>query len=61
MNQSFFMKDSKDKSLEFEYYLNAYSSSSRSVIRIMNSEYSKVNGWKKWYEDKAVSEEQKSY
>lgn len=53
------MKDSKDKSPEFEYHLNAYISSSRSVIWIMNSEYSKVNGWKKWYEDKGVSEEQK--
>jgi len=54
------MKDSKeDKSLEFEYHLNAYISSSRSVIWIMNSEYSKVNGWKKWNEDKGVSEELK--
>lgn len=53
------MKESKDEKIEFEYYLNAYINSSRSVLWIMKSEYSKINGWKKWYEDKD-DEEQKN-
>ncbi|MDF2503067.1 hypothetical protein [Clostridium sp.] len=52
------MKESKSKSPDFDYYLNAYISSSRSVIWIMKNEYSNINGWKKWYECKGLSKEQ---
>ncbi|WP_050607249.1 hypothetical protein [Clostridium niameyense] len=53
------MKENKEKSPEFEYYLNAYVSSARSVLWIMKSEYSKLKEWGKWYDNKGVSQEQK--
>ncbi|MCW6124219.1 hypothetical protein [Clostridium sporogenes] len=53
------MKENKEKSPEFEYYLNAYISSARSVLWIMKNEYCKLKEWKKWYDDKDVNQEQK--
>jgi hypothetical protein len=53
------LKENKEKTLEFEYYLDAYVSSARSVLWIMKSEYSKLNEWNKWYEEKDPNEEQK--
>lgn len=53
------MKESEEKSTEFEYYLNAYVSSARSILWIMKSEYSKLSEWKSWYDEKVVSDEQK--
>lgn len=37
---------------DFDYYLSAYISSSRSVIWLMRNEYSNVKGWKEWYDSK---------
>lgn len=37
---------------EFDYYLNAYFGSARAVLWVMKAEYSKVEGWKEWYEKK---------
>lgn len=42
---------------DFNYYLNAFLNSSRAVTWIMNSEYSKVDGFKDWYEKEKVDEE----
>lgn len=53
------MKENKEKLPEFEYYLSAYTSSARSILWIMKSEYNKINEWEKWYDEKVVSDEQK--
>lgn len=53
------MKENEEKKPEFEYYLDAYISSARSVLWIMNSEYCKLKEWKKWYDEKGVNNEQK--
>lgn len=34
---------------DIDYYLSAFISSSRSVIWVMQSEYSNVRGWREWY------------
>ncbi|WP_313232425.1 hypothetical protein [Tissierella praeacuta] len=41
---------------EFDYYLNAFVSSARSVLWIMKSEYNSNNGWKNWYENKSTNQ-----
>ncbi|RHR21780.1 hypothetical protein DWX43_23515 [Clostridium sp. AF19-22AC] len=50
------MKESENVFPEFNYYLNAFISSSRSVLWIMNAEYNKIEGWHKWYADKEPDE-----
>lgn len=41
-----------EKYPEFDYYLNAYFVSARAVLWIMKAEYSKIEGWKQWYDNK---------
>ena len=50
------MKETENVFPEFNYYLNAFISSSRSVLWIMNAEYNKIEGWHKWYADKEPGE-----
>ena len=42
------METNFDKDPDFDFYLNAFISSSRSVKWIMNKEYSKKVGWDEW-------------
>lgn len=35
---------------DFDYYLNAFIGLARSVKWIMNNEYSKIEGWKEWFD-----------
>lgn len=51
------LKESKDIQPQFNYYLNAFISSARSVLWIMNKEYNKVEGWRSWYDKKAVKKD----
>lgn len=41
---------------EFDYFLNAFVSSSRAVLWIMQSEYNSNNKWRSWYANKSTSE-----
>lgn len=48
----FFLKQVEANYLEnpaFDYFLSAFISSARSVLWIMRSEYSDVDGWESWY------------
>jgi len=37
---------------DVDYYLSAFISSSRSVIWVMQSEYSNIKGWRDWYDSR---------
>jgi hypothetical protein len=37
---------------DIDYYLSAFISSSRSVIWVMQSEYSSIKGWREWYDSR---------
>lgn len=50
------MKEHKKKFPEFDYFLNAFVSSARAILWIMNSEYGSNNNWRNWYENKSTSE-----
>ena len=43
------------RQLDSRYYLSAFVSSARSVLWIMRSEYSQVEGWESWYSTKEPS------
>lgn len=40
---------------EFDYYLNAFISSARSVLWVMRTEYHAVDGWENWFSTKQVA------
>jgi hypothetical protein len=42
------MKESFQKQPDFDYYLSAFISSSRSVLWVMRCEFSKIHGWEEW-------------
>ena len=42
------MEVNNDIDPDFNYYLNAFISSARSVKWILNKEYSKITGWEEW-------------
>lgn len=46
---------------DFDFYLNAFVSSSRSVKWIMNKEYSKVKGWEEWNKNISSTNEEVNY
>jgi len=48
------LKETKELFPCFDYYLNAYISSARSVLWIMKSEYGKIDGWQEWYNNTEV-------
>ncbi|MBU8908481.1 hypothetical protein [Desertibacillus haloalkaliphilus] len=50
------LKEHKNIFPEFDYFLNAFVSSARAVLWIMNSEYDSNNNWRNWYENKSTSE-----
>ena len=50
------MKENKNVTPDFDYYLNAFFDSARSVLWIMRAEYCKVDGWEKWFEEKDTTE-----
>lgn len=43
---------------EFNYYLSAFVSSSRSVTWVMRSEYLRVDGWQGWYDARMPTSEE---
>lgn len=43
---------------EFDYYLNAFIASARSVLWVMRAEYSKKEGWEAWYQAKEPTDEE---
>lgn len=54
------LKENKIKQPDFNYYLNAFIGSARSIFWVMQSEYQDVTGWKQWYDSKQfVPEEDK--
>jgi hypothetical protein len=40
---------------DFDYYLNAFLGSARSVLWIMRAEYSDTPGWEEWYKSKELN------
>jgi len=44
---------------KFDFLLNAFVNSARSITWIMKAEFSKVDGWRKWYNSKKANEEEK--
>lgn len=50
------LKEHKDVFPDFDYFLNAFISSARSVLWIMKNEYGSNEAWKKWYNNKPTSE-----
>ena len=48
------MRRGRKKAEQFDYLLNAFVSSARSVTWVMKAEFSKIDGWKSWYEGKKV-------
>ncbi|MFD2046402.1 hypothetical protein ACFSTA_18830 [Ornithinibacillus salinisoli] len=50
------LKEHKNVIPEFDYFLNAFVSSARAVLWIMNYEYDSNNKWKNWYNEKSTSE-----
>lgn len=46
------LKENKTKQPDFNYYLNAFIGSARSIFWVMKSEYQDVTGWKEWYDSK---------
>ena len=55
------MKDNIDIDPDFDYYLNAFISSARSIKWIINKEYSKDAGWENWNNDLSLKNEEKSF
>lgn len=55
----FFLRhlEARPKFPEFDYYLNAFISSARSVTWVMKAEYADVAGWNEWYDSKAPTAE----
>ncbi|QPC47562.1 hypothetical protein [Mangrovibacillus cuniculi] len=51
------LKDHYLKYPDFNYYLNAFLSSSRAVTWVMNSEYDKTKGYHEWFENEKPSDE----
>ncbi len=62
LKKSFFflqkMETNIDIEPDFNFYLNAYISSSRSVKWVMNKEYSKVEGWEDWNKNTSSTNEE---
>lgn len=60
LNESefFLNKLKKHKNIfpEFDYYLNAFVSSARSILWIMQFEYDSNHKWRDWYKNKTTSE-----
>ena len=51
------MNESRNIVPDFDYYLNAFFNSARSVLWIMRAEYCKVEGWEKWFKEKSIPTE----
>jgi hypothetical protein len=45
----------------FDYLLSAFISSARSVLWIMRSEYSQVEGWEAWYDSKKPNADEETF
>jgi hypothetical protein len=43
---------------DFDYYFNAFISSGRSVTFVMQKEYSKIQGFEEWYENRVLNEKE---
>lgn len=54
------MMASTDKIPEFNYFLNAYISSARSVLWIMQNEFKHIDGWREWYDSFSETEDMKA-
>jgi hypothetical protein len=55
------LEDCYNKPPEFDYFLNAFVSSSRSVLWIMRNEYGKINSWKEWYENQRPTKKEEKF
>jgi hypothetical protein len=53
------MKSQNRGSKRFDFYLNAFVSSSRSITWILKSEFSNSEEWQRWYKSKEPSKEEK--
>lgn len=51
----------ENKDPDFDYFLSAFISSSRSVLWIMRAEYSELNGWEQWYISLDPTQEEKQF
>ncbi len=54
------MKENRLKKPDFDYYLNAFISSARSVTWVMKHEYIKIDGWEKWWGSRNFSEDEQT-
>lgn len=45
---------------EFDYFLNAFLASARSITWVMKNEYGHADGWEEWYEAKVLNEEDRA-
>ena len=52
------LKPNYNKDRKFDFFLSAFISATRSVPWAMRSEYSKVPGWKEWYEARKPAPEE---
>ncbi len=53
------LEETKELFPDFDYYLNAFISSARSVLWIMKNEYGKIEGWQEWYDNTDVDSDKK--
>lgn len=53
------LKNNQNKLPEFNYFLNAYVNSARSITWIMQAEYKNISGWREWYDKTDISEKEK--
>ncbi|MCM3763432.1 hypothetical protein [Neobacillus niacini] len=46
---------------EFNYYLNAFIGSARSILWVMNSEFNKLDKWDEWYQSYELNKEENQF
>ena len=46
---------------EFDYFLNAFITSSRSISWIMRNEFGKISRWEKWYNSQKLTEDEEKF
>ena len=55
------MEKARTKLPDFDYFLNAFIGSARSVLWVMRAEYQEITGWKQWYDGKQLSPKEKAF
>lgn len=46
---------------DFDYYLNAFINTARSILWIMRSEYVEIPGWEEWFSSREPTDEEKDF